>query len=42
MLKAKVEKNQKEKGSQELEDFLKSLLDNEVKPLWPRGWMQSR
>lgn len=42
MLKAKVEKIQKEKSSQELEDFLKSLLDHEVKPLWPKGWMQSR
>lgn len=42
MLKAKLEKNKQEEGSQELEDFLKTLLDNEVKPLWPKGWMQSR
>lgn len=41
MLTAKLEKN-KEKGSQELEEVLKTLLDNEVKPLWPKGWMQSR
>ncbi|XP_003972424.2 ubinuclein-1 [Takifugu rubripes] len=41
VLKAKLEKN-KEKGSQELEEVLKTLLDKEVKPLWPRGWMQSR
>ncbi|CAH2307884.1 Hypothetical predicted protein [Pelobates cultripes] len=25
-----------------LEDYLKSFLDVEVKPLWPRGWMQAR
>ncbi|XP_041433000.1 ubinuclein-1 isoform X2 [Xenopus laevis] len=25
-----------------LEDYLKSFLDGEVKPLWPRGWMQAR
>lgn len=30
------------KGSQEMEEYLKMLLDNEVKPLWPKGWMQSR
>lgn len=41
MIKAKLEKNQREEVSQELEDFLKTLLD-EVKPLWPKGWMQSR
>lgn len=25
-----------------MEEYLKTLLDNEVKPLWPKGWMQSR
>uniref|UniRef100_A0A8C5WIC6 Ubinuclein 1 n=1 Tax=Leptobrachium leishanense TaxID=445787 RepID=A0A8C5WIC6_9ANUR len=25
-----------------LEDYLKAFLDVEVKPLWPRGWMQAR
>lgn len=30
------------KGSQEMEDYLKTMLDNEVKPIWPKGWMQSR
>ncbi|XP_072125029.1 ubinuclein-1-like isoform X5 [Mobula birostris] len=28
--------------SQAAEDYLKSFLDSEVKPLWPKGWMQSR
>ncbi|TNN37344.1 Ubinuclein-1 [Liparis tanakae] len=30
------------RGSQEMELQLKSLLDNEVQPLWPKGWMQCR
>ncbi|XP_065811820.1 ubinuclein-1-like isoform X3 [Labrus bergylta] len=30
------------KGSQEMEEYLKTMLDSEVKPLWPKGWMQSR
>lgn len=43
MLKKKLEKHKhKRRGSQELEEQLKTLLDNEVKPLWPKGWMQSR
>ncbi|CAJ1053896.1 ubinuclein-1-like [Xyrichtys novacula] len=43
VLKAKMEGYKKEKtGSQEMEEYLKTLLDNEVKPLWPKGWMQSR
>nr|XP_057938293.1 ubinuclein-2a [Doryrhamphus excisus] len=25
-----------------VEDYLKAFLENEVKPLWPKGWMQSR
>ncbi|KAJ8251302.1 hypothetical protein GJAV_G00219880 [Gymnothorax javanicus] len=25
-----------------LEDYLKAFLDTEVKPLWPKGWMQAR
>ncbi|XP_058877674.1 ubinuclein-2-like isoform X2 [Acipenser ruthenus] len=24
------------------EDYLKSFLESEVKPLWPKGWMQAR
>nr|XP_046228235.1 ubinuclein-1-like [Scatophagus argus] len=43
VIKVKMEKYEKgRKGSQELEEYLKTLLDNEVKPLWPKGWMQSR
>ncbi len=38
-----MESHKKESnGKEEREDFLKTLLDNEVKPLWPKGWMQSR
>ncbi|KAG9469436.1 hypothetical protein GDO78_020488 [Eleutherodactylus coqui] len=29
-------------GMSSLEDYLKCFLDQEVKPLWPRGWMQAR
>ncbi|KAM9363765.1 LOW QUALITY PROTEIN: ubinuclein-1-like [Symphorus nematophorus] len=43
VLRVKMEKYKNEnKGSQEMEEYLKTLLDNEVKPLWPKGWMQSR
>ncbi|XP_029314955.1 ubinuclein-1-like isoform X2 [Cottoperca gobio] len=42
VLNVKMDGYKKEKGSQEVEEFLKTLLDNEVKPLWPKGWMQSR
>ncbi|XP_034543416.1 ubinuclein-1-like [Notolabrus celidotus] len=43
VLKVKMEAHNKErKGSQEMEEYLKTLLDNEVKPLWPKGWIQSR
>ncbi|CAK6972989.1 ubinuclein-1-like [Scomber scombrus] len=44
VLTAKMDRYKKEKkGSQEEEEeYLKTLLDNEVKPLWPKGWMQSR
>ncbi|XP_013120648.1 ubinuclein-1 isoform X3 [Oreochromis niloticus] len=43
VLKAKADNYKKErKGEQEVEEHLKIFLDNEVKPLWPKGWMQSR
>uniref|UniRef100_A0A8C4IE51 Ubinuclein 1 n=1 Tax=Dicentrarchus labrax TaxID=13489 RepID=A0A8C4IE51_DICLA len=43
VLRVKMEKYKKErKGSEAMEEYLKTLLDNEVKPLWPKGWMQSR
>ncbi|KAM5152390.1 ubinuclein-1 isoform 2-T2 [Mantella aurantiaca] len=29
-------------GMLSLEDYFKSFLDTEVKPIWPRGWMQAR
>lgn len=25
-----------------LEEYLKTFLEADVKPLWPKGWMQSR
>lgn len=25
-----------------VEDYLKAFLETEVKPLWPKGWMQAR
>ncbi|XP_045421264.1 ubinuclein-2 isoform X1 [Lemur catta] len=28
--------------SQSAEDYLKSFMETEVKPLWPKGWMQAR
>ncbi|XP_061778827.2 ubinuclein-1 isoform X1 [Nerophis lumbriciformis] len=32
----------KPEGTQQLEDYLKAFLDIDIKPLWPKGWMQSR
>ncbi|XP_068177189.1 ubinuclein-1-like [Antennarius striatus] len=42
VLRLKLQQCKTQKGSQELEEYLKTVLDNEVKPLWPKGWMQSR
>ncbi|KAF0037087.1 hypothetical protein F2P81_009961 [Scophthalmus maximus] len=43
VLRPKMDRYEKERsGSQEVEEYLKTLLDSEVKPLWPKGWMQSR
>lgn len=28
--------------SQTAEEYLKAFLDAEVRPLWPRGWIQTR
>uniref|UniRef100_A0A8C0VFQ6 Ubinuclein 1 n=1 Tax=Cyanistes caeruleus TaxID=156563 RepID=A0A8C0VFQ6_CYACU len=28
--------------AQSLEDYVKTFLEGEVKPLWPKGWMQAR
>ncbi|XP_063170887.1 ubinuclein-1 isoform X2 [Candoia aspera] len=33
-----LEKNK----AQSMEDYVKMFLDAEVKPLWPKGWMQAR
>uniref|UniRef100_A0A3B4ATW8 Uncharacterized protein n=1 Tax=Periophthalmus magnuspinnatus TaxID=409849 RepID=A0A3B4ATW8_9GOBI len=30
------------KTSVSLEDYLKGFMESEVKPLWPKGWMQAR
>ncbi|KAM7372426.1 hypothetical protein PAMP_009592 [Pampus punctatissimus] len=30
------------KNSLSLEDYLKAFMETEVKPLWPKGWMQAR
>ncbi|CAL9700451.1 unnamed protein product [Knipowitschia caucasica] len=29
-------------SSLSVEDYLKAFFENEVKPLWPKGWMQAR
>uniref|UniRef100_A0A668A2H9 Ubinuclein-1-like n=1 Tax=Myripristis murdjan TaxID=586833 RepID=A0A668A2H9_9TELE len=43
VVKAKMHKYKMDrKGSQEMEVYLKTFLDNEVKALWPKGWMQPR
>ncbi|KAM6942375.1 ubinuclein-1-like [Lycodopsis pacificus] len=43
VLRVRMERYKKEgTGSQETEHHLKTMLDNEVQPLWPKGWMQSR
>ncbi|XP_076003767.1 ubinuclein-1-like [Genypterus blacodes] len=43
VVSAKMDRYETErKESQEVEEYLKTFLDNEVKQLWPKGWMQSR
>lgn len=43
MVKIKLDGYELEKNkAQSLEDYVKTFLDAEVKPLWPKGWMQSR
>ncbi|XP_077428119.1 ubinuclein-1 [Vanacampus margaritifer] len=29
-------------GTQQLEKYIKAILVKDIKPLWPKGWMQSR
>ncbi|KAM8843719.1 ubinuclein-1 isoform 1-T1 [Synchiropus picturatus] len=42
VIRAKMELFKSENaGSQEVEEALKVLIENHIKPLWPKGWMQS-
>lgn len=43
MVKIKLDGYDLDKNkAQSLEDYVKTFLDGEVKPLWPKGWMQAR
>ncbi|XP_074866954.1 ubinuclein-1 isoform X2 [Carettochelys insculpta] len=43
LVKTKLDGYELEKNkAQSLEDYVKAFLDAEVKPLWPKGWMQAR
>lgn len=44
VVKIKLESRDLERNSkaQAWEDCVKAFLDAEVKPLWPKGWMQAR
>ncbi|XP_075755345.1 ubinuclein-1 isoform X3 [Pelodiscus sinensis] len=43
VVKIKLDGYELEKNkAQSLEDYVKTFLDAEVKPLWPKGWMQAR
>ncbi|KFO88876.1 Ubinuclein-1, partial [Buceros rhinoceros silvestris] len=43
LVKIKVDGYDLDKNkAQSLEDYVKTFLDGEVKPLWPKGWMQAR
>lgn len=43
VVKAKMDIYETERSeNQEMEEYLKNFLDNEVKTLWPKGWMQPR
>ncbi|XP_068823776.1 ubinuclein-1 [Capricornis sumatraensis] len=43
VVKIKLESFDLEKSkAQSWEDYVKAFLDAEVKPLWPKGWMQAR
>ncbi|XP_053221025.1 ubinuclein-1 isoform X2 [Podarcis raffonei] len=42
-VKIKLDGYDREKNkAQSMEDYVKTFLDAEIKPLWPKGWMQSR
>ncbi|XP_066496923.1 ubinuclein-1 [Tiliqua scincoides] len=43
VMKIKLDGYEAEKNKfQSMEDYVKTFLDAEVKPLWPKGWMQAR
>nr|XP_056722463.1 ubinuclein-1 [Euleptes europaea] len=43
VVKLKLDGHELEKNKvQPMEDYVKTFLDAEVKPLWPKGWMQAR
>uniref|UniRef100_A0ACB8FLF1 Ubinuclein-1 n=1 Tax=Sphaerodactylus townsendi TaxID=933632 RepID=A0ACB8FLF1_9SAUR len=43
VVKLKLDGYELEKNkAQSMEDYVKTFLDAEVKPLWPKGWMQAR
>ncbi|KAM9482974.1 ubinuclein-2a isoform 1-T1 [Clarias gariepinus] len=42
LVRMKLRCYEQEKSSLSVEDYLKAFMENEVKPLWPKGWMQAR
>lgn len=44
MVKIKLESYDLERSNKahSWEDYVKAFLDAEVRPLWPKGWMQAR
>lgn len=44
VVKIKLENFDLEKNNKvhSWEDYVKTFLDTEVRPLWPKGWMQAR
>ncbi|XP_026877750.2 ubinuclein-2a isoform X1 [Electrophorus electricus] len=42
LVRVKLKCFEQEQCSLSVEDYLKAFLENEVKPLWPKGWMQAR
>ncbi|XP_051563797.1 ubinuclein-2a isoform X2 [Myxocyprinus asiaticus] len=42
LVRVKLSCYELEQCSMSLEDYLKAFMENEVKSLWPKGWMQAR
>ncbi|KAK7144290.1 hypothetical protein R3I94_010643 [Phoxinus phoxinus] len=42
LVRVKLSCYELERCSLSVEDYLKAFMENEVKPLWPKGWMQTR